>query len=131
MFPMKKALLAAGLAVLFGVGVAQAQTGQPGTTGQGMGPGMMSQGGTPWCPGCGMMSGGMMMMGPPSNLNLSVADVKANLERWLSWQGNPRLKIGNVAENGGTITADIVTSDNSLVQRLIVDRNSGAVRPDQ
>jgi hypothetical protein len=57
--------------------------------------------------------------------------VKANLERWLSWQGNPRLKVGNVAEKEGTITADIVTTDNSLVQRLSVDRNSGFVRPVQ
>jgi hypothetical protein len=155
MFAVKKTLLVAGFAVLLGSGAVQAQTGQPGMMGPGMmGQGQMrhgqmdqgqmpygmtGQGQMPYGQGqmpYGMMGQGMspgimgggMMMGQPSNLNLTVADVKANLERWLAGQGNPRLKIGDVAEKEGTITADIVTTDNSLVQRLSVDRNSGVVR---
>jgi len=44
---------------------------------------------------------------------------------------NPRLKVGEVKEkDADTITADIVTLDNSLVQRFIVDRHTGALRQD-
>jgi hypothetical protein len=45
-------------------------------------------------------------------------------------QGNPRLKIGDVKEaDGNAITVDIVTQENSLVQRFIVDRRTGYHRP--
>ena len=37
------------------------------------------------------------------------------------------LKVGDVRSDDGTITADIVTVDNSLVQRLRVDRHTGAI----
>ena len=89
----------------------------------------------PWGYGPSMMHGYMMRgYGPPSwssarDLNLSVDAVKAEAERWVAWQGNPRLKLGDVKEkDADTITADIVTKDNSLVERLAVDRHSGAVQ---
>jgi len=64
-------------------------------------------------------------------LNLTIDDVKSRMERWLAWRGNPRLKLGEVKEkDADTITADIVTKDNSLVQRFIVDRHTGFVRQD-
>jgi hypothetical protein len=37
------------------------------------------------------------------------------------------MKIGDVNSADGTITADVVTVDSSLVQRLKVDRHSGAI----
>jgi hypothetical protein len=40
---------------------------------------------------------------------------------------NKRLKVGDINAEDGTITADIVTVDNSLVQRLKVDRRTGAI----
>jgi hypothetical protein len=61
---------------------------------------------------------------------LSTDDVKARLERWITWQGNPRLKVGDVKEkDADTIEADIVTKDNSLVQRFAVNRHTGFYRP--
>jgi len=93
-----------------------------GMMGQGMGPdgGMM---------GPGMMMSPMMVMGQQS-ANLTVDDVKGNLERWLAWQGNARLKIGSVSEKDqATITAEIVTLDNSLVQKFDVDRRTGMMWP--
>lgn len=109
------------------------------------GPGMMGSGNTPGCYGMmgpdmmgqGMMMGpgmgwGMMGSPAPANLNLSVADVKTNLERWLAWQGNPRLKLGDIKEKDANIvTADITTTDGSLVQRLEVDRRTGVFRQAQ
>lgn len=68
--------------------------------------------------------------GQQGNLNLSTDDVKKRFEGWLTWQGNPRLKVGEVKEkDAGTIEADIVTKDNSLVQRFAVDRHTGSYRP--
>ena len=124
------------------------QTGQqteqpPAITGGGMGPGMM-QGGM----GPGMMQGGMgpdMMqggMGPgmmqggmgalfgsrvTPMMNLSVDDVRGYLAVQLDRLNNKRLKVGDIKADDGAITADIVTIDNSLVQRLKVDRHTGAI----
>jgi hypothetical protein len=60
-------------------------------------------------------------------LNLSVDDVKTYFERWLAWQGNPRVKLGTVSEkDADTITADILTTDkDGLVQRFAVNRHTG------
>jgi hypothetical protein len=102
--------------------------------------GMM--GGGPWGSYGPPMMHGYMMRGyePPwsspwsswsssRDLNLTADAVKAQAERWVAWQGNPRLKVGDVKEkDADTIVADIVTKDNSLVQRFAVNRHSGVVQ---
>ena len=60
-------------------------------------------------------------------MNLSVDDVRDYLTAQLARLGNKRLKIGNINTEGGTITAEIVTVDNSLVQRMKVDRSTGDI----
>ena len=100
--------------------------GKQGMMGQGMmGPGMM-QG--------GMMQGGMVpgMAGVFGSrvtpmMNLSAEDVRGYLGAQLGRLNNKRLKVGDIKADDGTITADIVTVDNSLVQRLKVDRHTGAI----
>ncbi len=116
-------------------------TGSADNQGQAYGPGMMRR----WHGGYGpgMMQGNGY--GPGSgpgydrradgqanqNLNLTTDDVKSRVERWLAWQGNQRLKLGEIKEkDADTITADIVTKDNSLVERFIVDRHTGFIRQD-
>ncbi|MCC7017279.1 MAG: hypothetical protein IT564_08780 [Rhodospirillales bacterium] len=103
--------------------------GMGGGPGYGPGGGMMGQGG----PGWGMMGpgAGMMPWGPSGEGRaLSVDDAKAMIERRLAVWGNPRLKVGAVKEEGKeTIVADVVTVDNSLVQRYQIDRSTGAMRP--
>jgi hypothetical protein len=65
----------------------------------------------------------------PAPRDLTDDDVRQWLDKGLDWLGNARLKVGQVTEtDGATITAEIVTLDDSLVQRLAVDRRSGAVR---
>ena len=78
--------------------------------------------GCPWC-GPGMMGSGYA--DPQPNINLSVADVKAYLDRWVA--GNPNIQVGNVAEqDANTITADIVTKEKAgLVQRYTFDGRTG------
>jgi hypothetical protein len=54
------------------------------------------------------------------------------LDRWLAWQGNPRLKVGDVKQkDADTIVADIVTKDNSLLQRFVVNRRNGFFQPSE
>ncbi len=86
-----------------------------------MGPGMM---------GPGMMGPGMMgfAMLPTlgADLNLSVNDVRGQLDQSLTWHGNKRIKVGAVTEvDDNTIVADVVTQDGSLVQRFEVNRHTG------
>jgi hypothetical protein len=98
----------------------------PGMMQGGMGPGMM-QGGSM---GPGMMQGGMgALFGSRVTpmMNLSVDDVRGYLAVQLDHLNNKRLKIGDIKSDDGAITADIVTIDNSLVQRLKVDRHTGAI----
>ena len=97
----------------------------PGMMQGGMGPGMM-QGGM----GTGMMQGGMgAIFGSRVTpmMTLSVDDVRGYLAVQLDRLNNKRLKLGDIKSDNGNITADIVTIDNSLVQRLKVDRHTGAI----
>jgi len=116
-----------------------AQNGGPGP-GQGYGPGYHMHG---WGGGYGpgMMRGYGPGYGPGysprgdvqgnQTLNLTTDDVKSRMERWLVRRENPRLKVGEIKEkDADTITADIVTKDNSLVERFIVDRHTGFFRRD-
>ena len=102
-----------------------------------MGPNMMGGPGSWGGYGPGMMRGYGPSVGPGWNtgwrdLNLSTDNVRTNMERWLAWQGNPRLKVGDVKEkDADTIVADIVTKDNSLVQRFVVNRHNGYFRPSE
>ena len=68
---------------------------------------------------------------PQPSVNLSVADVKAYLDRWVA--GNPNIQVANVVEqDANTITADIVTKDKAgLVQRYTFDKRTGFYRPVQ
>jgi hypothetical protein len=117
-----------------------------------MGGGMMPGGeGGMNCPMMGaMMQGRQSMMGPGRvrpemiggatgsmsslfgsrvvpTMNLSVDDVRGYLTAQLDRLANKRLKIGNINAEGGSITAEIVTADNSLVQRMKVDRSTGNI----
>ena len=80
----------------------------------------------------GMMRGrGMgpaLLYGPPAE-GITVERARTILEGVLAWHGNPRLKLGTVEEqNDDTIVAEILTVDDSLVQRLAIDRATGTFR---
>ena len=60
-------------------------------------------------------------------MSLSVDDVRSYLTSRLDRLQNKRLKLGEVKADDATITADVVTVDNSLVQRLKVDRRTGEI----
>lgn len=41
---------------------------------------------------------------------------------------NPNLKVGPVTEQDGNYVADIVTKDNSLVEKVVVDKKTGWIK---
>ncbi len=108
----------------------------PGMPGQGTGPGMMGPGGmhammAQRMGGRGMMGGQGPAMRVTPTQHLTTDDVRHFFGHWLEWQDNPRLKLGKVEQvDEDTIVAEIVTVDDSLVQRFKVDRHSGDVQPD-
>jgi len=104
--------------------------------GHGMGQGHMMG------PGYGMGLGHMMGPGfsrqgnvahgtmPSLRGKLDTDDVRQMMEYRLRWMDNPNIKLGKVeVSDTDTITAEIVTQDGSLVERLKVDRHTGWIGP--
>jgi len=107
---------------------------------------MMEQGGMPMASGMlgcpmmgnraaattqGMMDGAGMLYGTPQSAQKEMTpdSVRTLLGQQLTEHGNPRLKIGKIATaTDGSITAEIVTVDGSLVQKLAFNRYPGLVR---
>jgi hypothetical protein len=120
--------------------------------GYGMGPGMMGPGYGmgPGMMGHGMMGGGMMgrgmgpgmmgpgMMGPgypgygpqyqQPQKPLEEKDAKAMVENYIQSTRNPNLKLGEIKDMGYAFEAEILTKDNSLADKIIVDKNTGWMR---
>ncbi|OHE57008.1 MAG: hypothetical protein A2Z47_01985 [Thermodesulfovibrio sp. RBG_19FT_COMBO_42_12] len=151
---MKKTLLALVVILIVGIAVAYAQN--PGMMGgqgwnycpycgQSMGQGMMGGGmmGRGMMGGCGMM-GGQGMMGPgygqqqPQQYQLpqyqqpqkplEEKDAKEILENYIKNIKNPNLKLGKIKDTGNAFEAEIVTKENSLVDKIIVDKATGWMR---
>lgn len=77
--------------------------------------------------GRGQMGPGMMQ---PLREDLTAKDVKRMMEHRLTWAGNPNVKVGKVEEqDDGTIIAEIVTKEGSLVEKMKVDRHTGIMQP--
>jgi hypothetical protein len=108
--------------------------------GYGMGPGMMGPG---YGMGPGMMGPGYGyhmgpgMMGPGYGYGpqyqqpqkpLEKSDVETMMKNYLASVRNPNLKLGKIEEKGNGFEADIVTKDNSLVDKILVDKNTGWMR---
>ncbi len=129
------------------------RTASQGMMGQGMmGQGMMGQGAMgQGMAGHGMMpisGAGAMMPGIQSGVpnmmgalgaiygmagenqkEMTPERVRTWLETRLEWHGNPRLQIGEIGKAAdGSITAEIITIDGSVVQKLAFNRYPGLVR---
>lgn len=92
----------------------------PGMMGGGMGPGMMGARGPAgaWsCPGWARTAA--------TTATPTKEQVTAWVQNHLARVGNPNLKLGEVKETDTTIEAQIVTKDNSLVEKIIVDKRTG------
>jgi hypothetical protein len=98
-----------------------------GYRGYGMGPGMMHYGGGTdygMAPQCNDYV-------PSYHQNQTYLDKKGAekvFEDYLNARHNPNLKLGEIKDEGSSFEAELLTQNNSLVDKLIVDKNSGQMR---
>jgi Spy/CpxP family protein refolding chaperone len=118
-------------------------------SGYGMGPGMMAPGYVvgpgmmgPWMMGPGMMGPGWGWgnnpYGPGREYQqqserpagpLEKKDAEKIVENYIQATHNPNLKPGKIEDAGNAFRAQIVTKDNSLVDEVLIDKDSGYIRP--
>ncbi|MEJ2427899.1 MAG: hypothetical protein P8075_03095 [Deltaproteobacteria bacterium] len=101
-----------------------------GRSGYGMGPGMTGRGWSGYGMGPGMMGPGYGY-GPQyqqPQKPLEKSDVETMMKNYLASVRNPNLKLGKIAEKDNGFEVDIVTKDNSLVDKILVDKNTGWMR---
>jgi hypothetical protein len=100
--------------------------GMMGGYGYGMGPGMMRGGGM----GYGMMGGGYgygqryFQRTKP----IDMVDARKMMEDYLRSTRNPNLKLGKIKDMGSDFEAEIRTPQNALVDRILIDKNTGYLR---
>jgi hypothetical protein len=131
---MRKSVSTLALVVAMGMVLvpfaAWAQMGPGYGYGYGMGPGMMDRGygcGYGWGPG---------MMGPgwygpqygsqdQQQKPLGKEEAKQEVENYLKSTRNPNLKLGTVTDKGSYFEADVVTKNDSPVDKILVNKNTG------
>jgi hypothetical protein len=133
---MKKTILVLAFAIVIGLtlsiteGEAQMGSGMTGP-GYGMGSGMMGSG-----TGQGMWGPREGYQSNPQNgyqykelqKPLGPKEARAILEDYLRSKRNPNLKLGKIRDDGYAFEAEIVTKENSLVDKILVDKNTGGMR---
>lgn len=152
---MKKILLLLVATVFIGFTLysveGYAQMGRGYGSGYGMGSGMMGQGyNSGYSMGQGMMGSGNGMgqgmmgsgngygqqYGPqygrqyqqPRQTPLDRNQAKQEVANYLRSRKNPNLQLGKIEEKGNGYQINIVTKDGSLVDKILVDKNTGRMR---
>ena len=82
----------------------------------GMGPGMM---------GSGYDNGSHYRQ---NQTHMSKKDAERILADYLASRRNPNLKLGKIQDEGSVFEADLLTQNNSLVDRLLVNKDTGRIR---
>jgi hypothetical protein len=119
-----------------GDGMGSGMMGQGYNSNYGMGPGMMGSGSGM---GQGMMgsdNGNGSQYGPqygrqyqqPRQKPLDRDQAKQEAENYLRSMRNPNLKLGRIQEKSNGYEINIVTKDGSLVNKILVDKNTGGMR---
>jgi hypothetical protein len=92
--------------------------------GYGMGPGMMG-------PGYGYGYGPQYRYGqqnPQLSKPLSENQAKQEVENYLSSTRNPNLKMGKIEDKGNDYQVNVETKDGSLVNKILVNKDTGWMR---
>jgi hypothetical protein len=55
-------------------------------------------------------------------------DARSILENYLKSTGNPNLRLGQMRNKGDVFEGEIVTKDDSLVHKILVDKHTGSTR---
>jgi len=81
--------------------------------------------------GPGMMGGRGFGYGQPYTQRtkpVDMAEAKTMMEEYLRSLRNPNLKLGKIKDVGRNLEAEILTTGNALVDRLLIDKNTGYLR---
>jgi len=100
-----------------GMGPGGGQGMGPGS-GQGMGPGMNF-------PGEGRQYGPQSQQ-PQKPLDKK--DVRGMVEKYLKSARNPNLHLGKIEDKGNDFEASVLTRNNSLADKILIDKNTGSMR---
>jgi len=128
----------------YGYGMGPGMMGR-GYGGYGMGPWMMGRGYGGYGMGPGMMGRGYGMMGPgygygygpqygygrqyqQTSKPLDEDQARQEVESYLKSTGNPNLKMGKIEEEGNNYEVDIETKTGSLVDKILVNKDTGWMR---
>jgi hypothetical protein len=107
--------------------MSSAMRGRGGGYGYGMGRGhMMGRGYQGYGPQYGSPYGPPQYQGPREPLKEK--DVKAMLEQYVQSTRNPNLKVGKITEKDAYFEGEILTKNNALVDKILVDKNTGWMR---
>jgi hypothetical protein len=120
---MKRILLISIMILLLTAGLSCAQM-----DGGMMGRGMMGSGTKRGDMGFGMMEQGYERQYRQPQKPLEEKDVKALLENYLRSMRNPNLKLGEIKDLGHGFEVEILTTENSLVDKILVDKKTGWMR---
>ncbi len=96
--------------------------GQSGGPGRMMGPGHIEQNNP---------DGGQFVLPPcyqPLQKPLDKDGASQELENYLKSTGNPNLKLGEIRKKGENFEADILTRNDSLVDKILVNKDTGEMR---
>jgi hypothetical protein len=143
---MKRTILVMSLVTVLGIalyaGNGRAMGPEMMGQGRGMGQGMMAGDMMRGMMGGSMMDGGMMGRGvEPERRDrydehtyrqprapLSESEARRMVEDYLRSTRNPNLKLGQLRDLGKVFEAEILTKEDSLVDRILVDKNTGSMR---
>jgi hypothetical protein len=97
--------------------------------GQGMGPGS-GQGAGPGLngPGYGRQDDFRSQQQLQPQKPLARDEARRMLERYLKSTRNPNLHPGRIEDKGNTFEANVLTKDNSLADKILIDKNTGSMR---
>jgi Spy/CpxP family protein refolding chaperone len=103
---------------------------EPGMMGPGyeMGPGMMSPGWRGRGMGPARREPGSGRQPLQERRQLEEKDVRSIVENYIRSMRNPNLELGKIKDAGNVFEAEIVTKDKSLVDKVLVDKNTGWMR---
>ena len=98
-------------------------SGMMGGYGSGMGPGMMGRYGS----GYGM-GRGYGRQSQSTGKSIDAKEAEAMMKDYLKSTRNPNLKLGKIKDAGGAFEAEILTKKNDLVDRILIDKETGYIR---
>jgi hypothetical protein len=144
---MKKTIfiisLTLALAFALGTATVQSQSGRGGYgsgmgSGYGMGPGMMGDyGGDRYSRGPDMMGGygydngmgrGYGRQSQPPGKPLDANEAESMMKDYLNSTRNPNLKLGKINDEGRSFEAEILTKKDEIVDRVLIDKETGYMR---